>query len=147
MAYSGRFSPKNPKKYAGDPTNIIWRSLWERKVMKYLDETPSVIEWKSEEIAIPYISPVDGRRRRYFPDFIVKVKKADGSIHTMMLEVKPKAQTLEPKVQKKRTKKYITEVMTWGINSAKWTAAREYCLDKGWEFKLITEAEIFKNAK
>lgn len=142
MAYSGRFSPKNPKKYAGDPTNIIWRSLWEYKVMKYLDENPSVIEWKSEEIAIPYISPVDGKRHRYFPDFIVRVKRADGSIHTMMLEVKPKAQTVEPKVQKKRTKRYITEVMTWGVNSAKWSAAREYCLDKGWEFKLITEDNL-----
>lgn len=142
MAYSGRFSPKNPKKYAGDPTNIIWRSTWELRVMKYLDENPNVIEWKSEEIAIPYISPVDNRRHRYFPDFIVKVKRTDGSIHTMMLEVKPEAQTKEPKVQKKKTKKYITEVVTWGQNQAKWAAAREFCLDRGWEFKLITEREL-----
>ncbi len=142
MAYSGRFSPKNPKKYGGDPTNIIFRSLWELKVMKYLDENPSVIEWRSEEIAIPYISPIDNRRHRYFPDFIVKVKRSDGSTKTMMLEVKPKAQTVEPKTQKKKTRKYLTEVMTWGVNSAKWAAAREYCLDKGWEFKLITETEL-----
>jgi hypothetical protein len=142
MAYSGRFSPKNPKKYAGDPTKIIFRSLWELRVMKYLDENPNVIEWKSEEIAIPYISPVDNRRHRYFPDFIVKVRRSDGTTHTMMLEVKPKAQTVEPKTQKKKTKRYITEVMTWGVNSAKWSAAREYCTDKGWEFKLITEDNL-----
>jgi hypothetical protein len=142
MAYSGRFSPKNSKKYAGDPTKIIFRSLWELRVMKYLDENPNVIEWKSEEIAIPYISPVDNRRHRYFPDFIVKVRRSDGTTHTMMLEVKPKAQTVEPKTQKKKTKRYITEVMTWGVNSAKWSAAREYCTDKGWEFKLITEDNL-----
>ena len=142
MAYSGRFSPKNPKKYAGDPTKIIFRSLWELRVMKSLDENPNVIEWKSEEIAIPYISPVDNRRHRYFPDFIVKVRRSDGTTHIMMLEVKPKAQTVEPKTQKKKTKRYITEVMTWGVNSAKWSAAREYCTDKGWEFKLITEDNI-----
>lgn len=142
MAYSGRFSPKNPKKYIGDPTNIIFRSLWELRVMKYLDENPNVIEWKSEEIAIPYISPVDNRRHRYFPDFIVKVRRANGSTHTLMLEVKPKAQTIEPKVQKKKTKRYITEVVTWGVNQAKWEAAKEYCLDKGWEFKLITEDNL-----
>jgi len=142
MAYSGRFSPKNPKKYRGDPTNIIFRSLWELRVMKYLDENTNIIEWCSEEIAIPYISPVDNRRHRYFPDFIVRVKSSDGNIKTLMLEVKPKQQTQEPKVQKKKTRRYLTEVMTWGVNQAKWAAAKEYCLDKGWEFKLITEAEL-----
>lgn len=142
MAYSGKFSPKNPSKYSGDPTKIIWRSTWELRVMKYLDENDAIVEWKSEEIAIPYISPVDNRRHRYFPDFIIKVKRPDGSIHTMMIEVKPKAQTVEPKVQKKKTRKYITEVMTWGVNKSKWEAARTYCSSLGWEFKLITEVEL-----
>jgi hypothetical protein len=141
-AYKGRFSPKNPKKYIGDPTNIIWRSSWELRVMKYLDENPAIIEWRSEEIAIPYISPVDGRFHRYFPDFLVKAKLPNGSFKTYLLEVKPKAQTVEPKPQSKRTKKYLTEVITWGINKSKWDAAREYCLDKGWDFKLITEREL-----
>lgn len=142
MAYSGRFSPKNPKKYRGDPTNIIFRSLWELRVMKYLDENVNIIEWCSEEIAIPYISPVDNRRHRYFPDFVIKTMQPDGSAKVMMLEVKPKHQTQEPKVQKKKTRKYLTEVMTWGVNQAKWKAAEEYCLDKGWSFMLITEAEL-----
>lgn len=140
--YKGKFTPKNPKKYGGDPTNIVYRSLWERKVMVYLDDNPNVIEWRSEEVAIPYISPVDGRPHRYFPDFIVKVKKPDGGTKTMMLEVKPKIQTKEPKKGKKVTRAYINEVATWGVNQAKWKSAQEFCLDKGWEFKLITESEL-----
>lgn len=140
--HKGRFSPKNPKKYGGDPTKIIYRSGWERKVMVYLDENPNVLEWKSEELAIPYVSPVDNRVHRYFPDFIIKVRKSDGGVKTLMLEVKPKSQTVEPKKQNKKTKRYITEVMTWGVNAAKWKSARELCLDRGWEFMLITEDEL-----
>jgi len=142
MAYKGKFSPKNPKKYKGDPTGIIYRSLWELKVMKHLDENPNVLEWSSEETIVLYFDPVQNKKRRYFPDFIVKVRKSDGSTHTMMLEVKPKAQTIEPKVQNKKTKQYITEVTTWATNSAKWKAAQEYCLDRQWEFRLITEVEL-----
>jgi hypothetical protein len=143
MAYKGKFSPKNPNKYKGDPTNIIWRSLWEKRVMTYLDDNSNVIEWSSEEVIVPYISPVDNRRHRYFPDFLIKVKQANGNIKTMLLEVKPKQQTKEPKVQKRKSKQYITEVTTWAVNQAKWKYAKEYCLDRGWEFKILTEEEIF----
>jgi len=110
--------------------------------MVYLDENPNVIEWGSEELTIRYISPVDGRYHRYFPDFIVKARKPDGSTKVMVLEVKPDYQTKEPKKQPKKTKNYLTEVMTWGVNQAKWAAAKEFCLDKGWEFKIITEIEL-----
>ena len=147
MYYKGRFSPKNPKKYAGDPTNIIYRSLWELKVMRYLDENTNILEWRSEEIAIPYISPVDNRVHRYFPDFIIKARLPDGRTQTMMIEVKPKKQTKEPQKKKRITKAYITEVTTWGVNQAKWKAAEEYCLDRGWIFKILTEDEIFRNNK
>ena len=142
MAYKGKFSPKNPKKYRGDPTNIVYRSLWELRVMKYLDDNPAIMEWGSEELAIPYLCPTDNRWHRYYPDFVVKARKADGMVQTMILEVKPKKETMEPKVQKKRTKRYITEVMTWGKNQAKWKAASEYCADRGWVFKLITEDQL-----
>jgi hypothetical protein len=142
MAYKGKFSPKYPKKYKGDPTNIVYRSLWELKVMKYLDENTAVIEWSSEELAIPYMCPTDNRWHRYYPDFIVKVKKPDGLVQTMILEVKPKKETIEPKKKKKATKQYITEVMTWGKNQAKWKAATEYCADRSWIFKLITEDHL-----
>jgi hypothetical protein len=116
--------------------------LWELKVMKYLDDNRNVLEWCSEEVAIPYISPVDNRPHRYFPDFIVVMLTPDGSTKTVMLEVKPKAQTKEPKIPTKKTRRYLTEVMTWGVNQAKWKAAQEYCLDRQWEFRLITEVEL-----
>lgn len=142
MAYKGRFSPKNPKKYKGDPTNIIYRSLWELRVMKWLDEKQSVIQWASEEVAIPYISPEDGRWHRYFPDFVVKMQGPNGQTKTVMIEVKPKHQTREPVKKKKITKQYIKEVVEYGKNQAKWAAAREYCLDKGYEFVIITEDHL-----
>lgn len=142
MAYSGRFIPKNPQKYVGDYKNIIYRSSWECKVMSWLDQNPSIISWASEELIIPYISPVDNRRHRYFPDFLVKMKTKDGTVKTMMLEVKPRKQTIQPEPRKRVTKQYINEVTTWGVNQAKWKAATEYCLDRGWEFKLITEDHL-----
>lgn len=142
QTYKGRFSPKNPKKYLGDPTNIIFRSLWELKVMKYLDENDGVLEWRSEELAIPYFDPTTGKNRRYFPDFIVKARAANGGTKTLMIEVKPKKQTIEPKVQKRKTKQYIMEVTTWATNTSKWKAAREFCADRGWEFTFITEEDL-----
>jgi hypothetical protein len=142
MAYSGIFKPSNPQKYSGDHTNIIYRSSWECKVMSWLDRNPDIISWTSEELIVPYVSPVDGRWHRYFPDFLVKVKTQNGKTKIMMLEVKPKKQTKEPEVQKRKTKRYINEVVTYGVNQAKWKAANEYCLDRGWEFKVITEEHL-----
>jgi hypothetical protein len=140
--YKGRYSPKHPEKYKGDPTGIIYRSLWERKLMVYLDENKSIIQWSSEEIAIPYRSPIDNRYHRYFPDFYIKAIDKNGNITEQLLEVKPKKETREPAKKKRITKQYITEVTTWGKNQAKWKAAEEYCLDRGWQFKLITEKEL-----
>jgi hypothetical protein len=142
MAYSGLFKPKHPEKYVGDPTNIVYRSSWEVKVMSWLDNNDSIITWASEELFIPYISPVDNRWHRYFPDFLVKYRTKDNKLSTMMLEVKPKKQTAQPEPQKRKTKQFINEVKTWGVNQAKWKAASEYCLDRGWEFKLITEDHL-----
>lgn len=141
-SYKGKFTPKNPKKYKGDPTNIVYRSLWELKVMKYLDTNTSILEWSSEELIIPYICPTDNKRHRYFPDFYVKAVDANGLLKEMLLEVKPKKETREPIRKKRITKQYITEVTTWGKNQAKWRAASEYCADRNWEFKLITEDHL-----
>lgn len=140
--YKGRFSPQNPKKYKGDPTNIVYRSLWERKFMKHLDENTSIIEWSSEEIQIPYISPLDNRRHRYFPDFYIKARNPDGTLKEMIVEIKPKKETKEPTKKKRITKQYITEVTTWGKNQAKWKAAEEYCADRGWQFMIMTEDHL-----
>jgi hypothetical protein len=141
MAYSGKFRPTNGKKYKGDPTNIIYRSLWELKFMKYCDLNQNILEWGSEEIIIPYISPLDNRYHRYFPDFYVKARTSTG-IKKYIIEVKPAKQVNEPQKQKRKTKKYITEVTTYAVNHAKWQAAREYCADRKWEFKILTEKEL-----
>ena len=143
MSYKGRYNPINPKKYRGNPNQIIYRSLWERKVMVYCDKNDAILEWGSEEIIVPYLSPWDGRIHRYFPDFYMKVKQADGSIKKFIVEVKPKAQTKEPiKNPKRKTRKWFGEVKNWGINQAKWRSAEEYCKDQGMEFKIFTEDHI-----
>lgn len=142
MAYSGKFSPKNTNKYLGDFTNIWYRSLWERRVMLHLDENPNVIGWSNEEIIIPYLSPVDNKWHRYFPDFFAKIKNKDGKIQSIVLEVKPSMQAQPPQKRSRMTKQYIREVVTWGINEAKWQAAQEYCNDRNWIFKVITEKDL-----
>ena len=114
MSYKGRFTPKNPQKYAGDATNIIWRSTWERKVMDWLDQSESVVYWSSEELAIKYYNPVDNKIHRYFPDFIIKVKKKDGTVMTHVIEVKPEYQTKQP-VRKRQTQKFINEYITYTV--------------------------------
>lgn len=142
MAYKGRFKPKNPQKYLGNPTNIIYRSLWEAKLMKYLDDHPDVLGWASEEIVIPYRSPLDGKRHRYFPDFYVK-RRVNGLVKETLIEVKPKAQTIAPKKKNGRpTARFIREVRTYGVNEAKWKAASDFCKDRGWDFKIMTEHEL-----
>lgn len=142
MAYSGKFLPKNIKKYIGDHKNIIYRSSWECKVMSWLDKNENILQWGSEEIIIPYKSPVDNKFHRYFPDFIVKYKSQDNKIKTMVIEVKPDKQTKEPVRKKRITKQYIAEVTTWSVNQAKWEAASEFCADRGWEFKVLTEKHL-----
>lgn len=142
MSYKGFFKPKNPSKYKGNPTNIIYRSSWELKLMAYLDTHPDIISWESEEFFIPYRSPVDGKIHRYFPDFKI-VKKTDGNMtETIVIEVKPKSQSVPPTLKKKKDKRYIREVMTYGINDAKWKAARAFCEDRKWKFIVMTENEL-----
>ena len=136
--YKGRYQIKNPYKYRGDPTKVIYRSSWELKVFNYMDRTEDSVQWSSEEIVIPYKSPIDGRWHRYFPDLWVKTKTNE----VFLIEIKPYNQTREPKKRSRITKQYLNEVKTWGINSAKWEAAREFCEDRKWKFKIFTEKEL-----
>ena len=142
MAYKGRYTPKNPKKYKGDYHNIVYRSLWERKFMVYCDNSDNILEWGSEEIIIPYLSPWDGKLHRYFPDFYIKVKQASGNIKKFIIEVKPKKQTRPPKPVNRKTKKWLNEVKTYSINEAKWKSASEWCGNNDMEFKILTEDEL-----
>ena len=140
--YKGYFKPENCQKYKGDPSNIIYRSRWELVFMRYCNKHPDILKWSSEEIIIPYKSPIDGRYHRYYPDFYIKKKNRQGKIEEVVVEIKPNAQTKEPKPQKKLTKRYLSEVQTWGINKSKWIAANKYCKEKGWEFTIMTEKEL-----
>ena len=142
MAYKGKYYPSFPRKYKGDPTNIIYRSLWERKFMVYCDKNQNILEWASEEIAIPYRSPIDNRVHRYFPDFYMKVKETNGKIKNYVIEVKPAKQTIPPKKPKRQTKGYIREAYEYAKNQAKWKMAKEFCADRQWEFKVVTEKEL-----
>lgn len=140
MSYKGWFKPQNPKKYKGDPNNIVYRSSWELRVMKWLDEHPNILWWASEELPIRYVSPVDNKIHRYFPDFIARVKQ-NGKETTMVLEVKPYKQTQKP-VQKRQTKKFLQEVVAYAVNQEKWKAADLFCKEHGWQFKILTEKEL-----
>jgi hypothetical protein len=145
MAYRGRYKPTNPQKYKGDPTNIIYRSLLERRFMVWCDINSSVLEWNSEEVVVPYKSPIDMRYHRYFVDFWIRYRDRTGNLRACLIEVKPHKQTMEPKKKEgsvKPTRRYLNEIMTWGVNQAKWKAATEYCLDRNWEFKILTEKQL-----
>ena len=142
MSYKGRYSPSYPRKYKGNPSNIIYRSLWERKFMVYCDLNENILEWGSEEIAIPYRSPIDNRVHRYFADFYVKLKETTGKIKKYIIEVKPKRQTKPPSRPKRQTKGYLREVYEYARNQAKWEAAVDYCKDRLYEFKVMTEDEL-----
>jgi len=136
------YKPEYPKKYKGNPNNIICRSSWERRFCRWCDLNENILEWGSEEFWIPYLSPVDNRVHRYFPDFIIKVREQTGVIKTYVIEVKPEKQTVPPKQRTRVTKSYIHEAKTYAVNQAKWKAASEWCKDRLIEFKVITESEL-----
>jgi hypothetical protein len=143
MAYSGIFKPINPKKYKGNPTRIIYRSMWEKKFMIFCDNTPSIVEWGSEEIIIPYRCPTDGRLHRYYPDFYIKVVNKEGKYKKYIIEIKPKKQVAGPeKNPKRKTTAWKKSVMTYAKNRAKWEAAEEYCDDRRMNFMILTEDHL-----
>ena len=147
MSYSGKFKPKNYKKYKGDPTKIYYRSLWERRFMGYCDNNPNIVEWGSEEIIIPYKSPVDKRVHRYFPDFYIKYVNSKGQAIREIIEVKPKSQCKPPPVPKRQTRKFKQKVLTYIINQAKFKAAEEFCKDRKMGFRILTEDHLVPKKK
>ena len=142
MAYSGLYKPLYPKKYRGNPSRIVYRSLWEKKYMKYCDHTASILEWGSEEIIIPYRSPIDNRVHRYYPDFYIKVLEKSGRTSKYIVEIKPKKQTKPPYGKDKRTVAYKREALTFAKNRAKWNAAEDFCEDRQMKFLILTEDHL-----
>lgn len=139
----GKFKPKNPNKYKGDCTNIIYRSSYELKFMQYCDLTESILAYQSEEFCIPYISPIDGKYHRYYPDFFIKYKDKNGDIRKAVIEIKPEKDLKEPeKNPKRKTKSWAYRVKTWAINQQKWNAAKKFCEERNYEFRIFTESEL-----
>lgn len=136
----GVFKPTHPEKYVGDVRKIVFRQQWELKMLNWADMNPQVLKYASEELVIPYISPVDSKQHRYFVDFLIMVKNRSGEIKKYAVEVKPEAQTLPPKTRNK--KRLITETMTYAVNQAKWKAADEFCKKQNIEFIVLTEKHL-----
>jgi hypothetical protein len=137
----GFFKPQNPQKYKGNPTNIIYRSSWELKAMLFFDKNPSILEWKSEEVIIPYRSPKDNLVHRYFPDFWVRLKTKTGT-EDHLIEVKPHSQCLPPVKKNKVTKSFINEIVTFEVNQAKWNSAKEFCKNRNMKFTILNEYDL-----
>jgi len=136
--YKGKYKVKNKKKYEGDHTNVVYRSSWERAAFKWLDNHKDVVGWSSEQIIVPYRCKTDNRVHRYFPDLFIRMK--DG--RTYLIEIKPDKQTRPPKKRSRKTKKYLTEVMTYAKNQSKWEAAQAYANKRGLIFQVWTETTL-----
>ena len=147
--HQGKFIPKNPKKYIGDVTNIIYRSSWEFHFLSYCDKNKNVVRYSSEEIVIPYVSPKDNKVHRYFPDFYIELI-TDSGIRKMIIEIKPDSQTRPPKSRKCNTNKQrirlLEDHITFEVNRAKWHAAEEFCKKQNIEFRVLTEKELFNRS-
>lgn len=140
MAYSGKYRVKNTKKYSGDHTKVVYRSLWEKYCFQWCDANTDIASWSSEEVVIPYVYDVDKRYHRYFMD--LKITFKDGK--TLLVEIKPDKETKPPAFNGRKTKRYINEGLTYVKNMNKWAAAQEYAADRGWGFQIWTEDTLHK---
>ena len=137
-SYRGLYRPSNPKKYVGNTKQIVYRSLLERRFMRYCDLNEDILYWASEELPVRYYNPLDKKYHRYFPDFVVKTVNND----KYMIEIKPYRQVKKPKQPKRKSKSYMRESFEYIKNQGKWQAAKSDCDDKGMKFKLITEKDL-----
>lgn len=135
----GVYQPKNPGKYVGTYP-ITYRSAWELTFMNLCDSHPSVLQWASESIKIPYQHPLTGKWHQYIPDFFIVFMDKDGKKHGEIIEIKPLSQSI-PEAAKSRKAKEI-----YIINQAKWAAAVEWCRRQGLRFRVMTENQLYKTS-
>jgi hypothetical protein len=140
--HQGFFHPQNPEKYIGDVRNIVYRSSWELKFMRWCDRSPNVLRYGSEEFCVPYFNPIKKKVCRYFPDFIIEVLENDNKVRKYIVEIKPKRQTVPPVKGNKKKQTYINEMKTYAVNQAKWKTIQEWCDDHMIGFKIVTETEL-----
>lgn len=140
----GYYKPKNPQKYLGNTDNIRYMSSWEYELCRVLDHNPSILQWSSETIAIPYIKPTTGKPAKYYPDYFLRYKNKRGEIISEIVEVKPSSQIKPPQTTGKNKKQQLREQITYAINQAKWEAAQQFCQKQGISFRVISEQQMFK---
>jgi len=133
----GVFKPKNPEKYVGKGT-IKYRSGWELTAFRMLDEHPSILNWASESIIIPYLDPLTNKKKNYIPDLFIIYRDKDGNQKTEIVEIKPSSQA---GVTKARS---IVEQAQVIKNQAKWVAAQQFCQKHGMGFRVVTEKDLFR---
>ncbi len=138
----GVYRVKNPDKYVGDLKKVVYRSSWELSMHEFLDSNPNILQWASEEVAIPYIHPGDGRIHKYFPDYWIKYRNKSGEVVQEIVEVKPSNQVAPPR-HKKLTRGALFEQKRYAVNDAKWRYATQWCKERGMLFRVITEKNMF----
>lgn len=135
------YIPRNPEKFTGK--YVMIRSRYEENFAKWCDKNPGVVNWSSEQIAIPYYDPTYRKVRRYYPDFAIRVLNNDGSPVNYIVEIKPTKEVKPPKLNPRKKKEtFIKEMATYRTNQAKWKAAEEFCSRRGMKFKIITEEHL-----
>ena len=137
---SGEYLVENRTKYVGQKAPK-YRSSWELAFMRMCDAHPNIHKWASENVRIPYRSPLDGKYHNYVPDFMIQYQDKDGTEHVELIEIKPANQTTLENARSRG------QAIQTHINAAKWTAAQEWCKRKGIRFKVINEDQIFQNNK
>ena len=140
----GYYIPKNPQKYIHINNHLNedneypkYRSSWELKFFKFLDNTESIKYWTSEPFGIKYFHPFKQKVCNYYPDFLFKKLQITPNgevLQTYLIEIKPKSQTTTPKSQYDKVQ-YL-------INKAKWEAAFDYCSTRNIKFCILTESEL-----
>tara|TARA_R100000734_G_C3298275_1_gene89218 strand:+ start:418 stop:858 length:441 start_codon:yes stop_codon:yes gene_type:complete len=138
MSYKGKYKIKKPEKYAGDVSNVVFRSLWERNAFRWCEDNPKVKLWNSEGVVVPYKCTIDKKLHRYFVDLLIEMENKK----IYLIEIKPKSQTVPPVKKSRKTKRYINEALTFSRNQDKWTAADKFAKHNGWEFQVWTEETL-----
>ena len=133
----GTFQPKNPKKYIGGAPPI-YRSAWELTFMNVCDSHPNIVEWASESIKIPYQDPFTGKLRTYIPDFFIVYLDKNGMKHAEIIEIKPLSQSIPEAARSRKDQEAVL------LNEAKWKAAYRWCIAQKIKFRIMTEAQIYR---
>jgi hypothetical protein len=136
----GLFTPKHPEKYVGKGS-ILYRSSWELAFFTFCDNHPSVLQWASECIRIPYRNPLSGKNTTYVPDLFIVYQDSKGQNHVELIEIKPSKETTMEAAKSRRDK------LSVALNQAKWGAAYQWAASKGMKFRVVTEKDLFAGTK